>query len=217
MVHGEPWFVAKDVCDALGLVLVTRSLSKIPDNQKGVHPLKTRGGTQQVSIISEAGLYRLVMRSDKPEAEPFIVWVTEEVLPTIRKTGGIYMTDGALEKTLADPDFMIQVLQNLKQVKRERDELQSLNKAVANERDNARDERDEAVRTKACISDRKTATALQTASVLTRKVKKLEQKLGIEENFMQARAIPWLKEFFGKKMSSGAWVVVGQQLSRTDH
>ena len=61
---------------------------KIPDNQKGVAPIKTLGGTQQMSIIYEACLYRLLMRSDKSEAEPFIARVTEEVLPTIRKTGG---------------------------------------------------------------------------------------------------------------------------------
>lgn len=85
---GEPWFVAKDVCAVLGIANVANVMSRIPDAQKGVRQMDTLGGTQRISIISEAGLYRLVMRSDKPEAEPFIDWVTSEVLPTIRRTGG---------------------------------------------------------------------------------------------------------------------------------
>lgn len=87
MRDGDPWFVAKDVCEILGIVNSRNVLSRIPENQKGVAPIDTPGGMQNLSIISEAGLYRLVMRSDKREAEPFIDWVTSEVLPQIRKTG----------------------------------------------------------------------------------------------------------------------------------
>lgn len=86
--HGNPWFVAKDVCEVLDIANPRNAMSRIPDTQKGVRQMDTLGGTQRISIISEAGLYRLVMRSDKPEAEPFIDWVTAEVLPAIRKTGG---------------------------------------------------------------------------------------------------------------------------------
>ena len=84
---GEPWFVAKDVCEILDLTQTAGVLRRIPEKQKGVQQMHTLGGIQNLSIISEAGLYRLVLRSDKPQAEPFIDWVTAEVLPQIRKTG----------------------------------------------------------------------------------------------------------------------------------
>lgn len=190
MRDGEPWFVAGDVCDVLGLANVSKAIADHVDAMdKSNVSLGLRGSP--VNIVNESGLYTLIMRSNKQEARAFQRWVTNEVLPTIRKTGGIYMTDDALEKTLADPDFMIQVLQNLKQVKLERDE---------------------AIRTKACISDSKTATAMQTASVLSRRVNNLKKKLGIAENYMQVRAIPWIKEFFGKKPSTGAWIAIGQRM-----
>lgn len=84
---GEPWFVAKDICDILSLDNVGQALVRIPDYHKGVSLTDTLGGKQRISVISESGLYRLVLRSDKPQAEPFIEWVTSEVLPAIRKTG----------------------------------------------------------------------------------------------------------------------------------
>ena len=71
----------------LGIANSRDAVSRIPGKDKGVASSDTPGGAQNLSIISEAGLYRLVLRSDKPEAEPFIDWVTSEVLPAIRKTG----------------------------------------------------------------------------------------------------------------------------------
>lgn len=85
--NGEPWFVAKDVCDILEINNDRQALVRIPEQHKGVSQADTLGGKQRISVISESGLYRLVLRSDKPQAEPFIEWVTSEVLPAIRKTG----------------------------------------------------------------------------------------------------------------------------------
>lgn len=86
---GEPWFVAKDVCDILGTD--TRDLHKILEsdeitNVDSIH-IAQNGGKAPL-IISEPGLYRLVMKSRKPEAKEFQRWVTHEVLPSIRKHGG---------------------------------------------------------------------------------------------------------------------------------
>ena len=106
-IDGEPWFVAKDVCEVLGLAKVSTSLNKIPDSQKDTHRMGTTMGIQQLSVVSEAGLYRLIMRSDRPEAEPFIAWVTEEVLPMIRKTNGAYLSDQKAEELLFNPDLII--------------------------------------------------------------------------------------------------------------
>lgn len=84
----EPWFVAKDVCEILGLNDVSKACERLESDDKGVHPIPTPGGTQEMLVINEPGLYWLIVRSDKPAAKPFIRWVTHEVLPSIRKTGG---------------------------------------------------------------------------------------------------------------------------------
>ena len=86
--HGEPWFVAKDVCEVLEIERTDSALRNLDDDEKGTRKMSTLGGTQQVSIISESGLYALIMRSNKPQAKHFRKWVTSEVLPAIRKTGG---------------------------------------------------------------------------------------------------------------------------------
>ena len=87
MRDGEPWFVASDVADALGYRDAANAGRILADHQKGTHSMSTPGGEQRVTIINESGLYRLVLRSRKPEAEKFSDWVTGEVLPSIRKTG----------------------------------------------------------------------------------------------------------------------------------
>ena len=89
--HGEPWFVARDVCDVLELSDTSMAIRHLDEDEKGTSNVCTPGGTQQVSVISESGLYALIMRSNKPQAKPFRKWVTSEVLPAIRKTGG-YIT-----------------------------------------------------------------------------------------------------------------------------
>lgn len=88
MVDGEPWFVAKDVCEVLELEKVDRAIAALDDDEKDTHIVSTLGGNQRMSIINEPGLYSLVLRSRKPEARQFKRWITHEVLPDIRKTGG---------------------------------------------------------------------------------------------------------------------------------
>lgn len=86
---GEPWFVGKDVAAALGYSQTTKAVREhVKDSHKGVSEIDTPGGKQQLTVIDEAGLYSLVMRSKLPQAEEFQEWVTAEVLPAIRKTGG---------------------------------------------------------------------------------------------------------------------------------
>lgn len=84
---GEPWFVASDVAAALGYRDAQDAGRSLKPEQKGTQNVRTPGGEQRVTIINESGLYRLVLRSRKPEAEKFSDWVTGEVLPSIRKTG----------------------------------------------------------------------------------------------------------------------------------
>lgn len=82
---GEPWFVAKDVCDILGHSNVSMALDRLDDDERSKFNLGRQGET---NIVNEAGLYSLVLGSRKPEAHEFQRWVTHEVLPSIRKHGG---------------------------------------------------------------------------------------------------------------------------------
>ena len=86
---GEPWFVAKDVCDILGHSNVSMALDRLDDDERSKFNLGRQGET---NIVNEAGLYVLVLGSRKPEAHEFKRWVTHEVLPQIRKTGGYIPT-----------------------------------------------------------------------------------------------------------------------------
>lgn len=86
-IGGNPWWVAKDVCDILELSDVSMSVSRLDEDEKGTSQIDTLGGSQNMVIINESGLYNLIIRSDKPNAKPFKKWITAEVLPSIRKTG----------------------------------------------------------------------------------------------------------------------------------
>ena len=113
---GEPWFVLKDVCKALGIGNSRMVVDRLDEDEKGVSQIDTPGGLQNVSIISESGLYNVILRSDKPEAKPFRKWVTSEVLPSIRKHGA-YMTPQKIEEALLNPDTIISLAQQLKEEK----------------------------------------------------------------------------------------------------
>ena len=91
MIDGEPWFVLTDLCRVLALPNAAMVARRIDDDAKGVSQIDTPGGAQQMTVVSEAGMYEVVIRSDKPEAVNFRRWITTDVLPTIRKTG-IYST-----------------------------------------------------------------------------------------------------------------------------
>lgn len=88
VVDGDPWFVAADVCAVLEIANPRTSLALLDEDERGVHTVDTLGGPQQVIVINEAGLYSLILRSRKAEAKAFKRWITHDVLPAIRKTGG---------------------------------------------------------------------------------------------------------------------------------
>ena len=120
----EPWFVANDICTALGLNNNRMAISRLDDDEKDVSLIDTLGGEQNCTIINEAGLYSLVLSSRKPEAKEFKRWVTHDILPTIRKHG-IYATDDTLDKIVSNPDFGIRLLTELKTEREKSKQLQS--------------------------------------------------------------------------------------------
>lgn len=87
-MNGEPWFVLKDVCAVLGLTDTGRTAERLDADELTRTTLVSGGQNREMYIINESGLYNVILRSDKPEAKPFRKWVTSEVLPSIRKSGG---------------------------------------------------------------------------------------------------------------------------------
>ena len=104
VIDGEPWFigrdVAKDVCDILGIANPTDALNKgLEDFERARFNLGRQG---EANIISESGFYTLVLRSRKPIAKPFRIWVTSEVLPSIRKTGSYVVNSSNKVETMLE-------------------------------------------------------------------------------------------------------------------
>lgn len=121
--EGEPWWVLKDVCEVLEIGNSRMVADRLDEDEKGVSIIDTLGGRQELTVISESGLYNVILLSRKPEAKQFKRWVTHEVLPQIRQHGA-YLTRAKLEELMNDPDAWIQLLTTLKTERQEKTQLQ---------------------------------------------------------------------------------------------
>lgn len=113
---GEPWFVGKDVAEVLGYSNPRKAIIDhvdMEDKMDGVTIRDSIGREQNPVFINESGLYSLILSSKMPDAKKFKRWVTNEVIPSIRRHGA-YMTPEKLEEVLLNPDTLIQLAQNLK-------------------------------------------------------------------------------------------------------
>lgn len=113
VIDGKPYFVANDVARSLGYISPKDAISR---HCKGAlkHRYLTEGGKQEIKVIPEGDVYRLIIKSKLPSAEKFESWVMDEVLPTIRKHGA-YMTEQTIEEALTSPDFLIRLATQLKE------------------------------------------------------------------------------------------------------
>lgn len=146
------------------------------------------GRKQEATFINESNLYKTIFQSRKKEAEKFTEWVTSDVLPSIRKHGG-YLTPEKVEEALLNPDVIIRLATELKE---------------------ERQKRITAEKTKAHISDRKTATALATASAAVRQLNKIKDEIGNGKNYKRVTCIYWLPKYFTNEYRS--WVAIGKYL-----
>lgn len=105
-IEGEAWFVAAEVCKLLDIENVTNAIKALDDDEKLPFTLERAGQNRQVNLISESGLYVLVFKSKKPSAKKFRKWITKEVIPAIRKTGGYGIN------RLETPNFIIRFNDN---------------------------------------------------------------------------------------------------------
>lgn len=125
LVEGEPWFVLADLVKALGLTSTARVAERLREKGVSKTHTPTAGGRQLTTIIDEGNLYRVIMRSNSPAAEPFESWVTDEVLPAIRRTG-------AYEKPKTEAEKVLEVFELLRaQAEESRRELEVARPKVA--------------------------------------------------------------------------------------
>ena len=110
------------MCKVLDLSNTSKVADRLEPDEKANFELGLRGGA--TNCINESGLYAVILRSDKPQAKPFRKWVTNEVLPSIRKHGA-YMTDQTLERALTSPDFLIELATQLKAEQAQRKQLET--------------------------------------------------------------------------------------------
>ena len=183
----EPWFVAKDVAtciehsDTSAMCKLCRDKDKVvvrandltSDDLSDVR-------NREYTLISESGLYRILAKCNLPKCEPFESWVFDEVLPSIRKTGGYGIR--TVDDMINDPDTAIRLLTQLKIMRLQNDQLAM--------------ERDEAIRTKAMIGSRREATAMNTASQKSKECEKLREQIGDSKTYKAVTAITWLPDYF---------------------
>ncbi|MCM3703778.1 phage antirepressor KilAC domain-containing protein [Paenibacillus macerans] len=177
---GQPWFVLKDVCNVLDIDQVAGIKRRLTDDVISNHPiLDSIGRHQETTIINEDGLYDVILESRKPEARSFRKWITGEVIPTIRKHGA-YMTPETIEKTILNPDFIINLATELK---KEQEKSASLQQQIISDK------------TKVLFAE-----SLQTSQdcILIANLAKLLKQNGVDTG--EKRLYRWLREngYLGK-------------------
>ena len=177
----EPLFCLADVCGVIGIANARNVRSRLEeDDVRQMDTIDSLGRNQQVTFITESGLYDVIIRSDSEKAKPFRKWVTSEVLPSIRKHGA-YMTNETLEKALTSPDFLIQLATNLKEEKQNRIEAEQ--KAEVAEQKIQQDA------PKVLFAD---AVSTSHRSCLIAELAKILQQNGV--NIGQNRLFSWMRE-----------------------
>ena len=128
LIDDKPWFVGNDVAEILGYSQPSKTIStKVDTEDKGTTVLVTPGGKQNITIINESGLYSLILKSKLSTAKKFKRWVTNEVLPSIRKTG-------SYQVPMSQEDIMIATLETQKEIKQRlntvSDDVEGLKKEI---------------------------------------------------------------------------------------
>ena len=193
---GEPWFVASDICKCLDISNSRDAVSRLDDDEKanvGITDIRESGvdievPNRGICIISEAGLYSLVLTSRKPEAKLFKRWITHDVIPSIRKTGAYQLAPKSYAEAL-------RALAN---------EVEQKELAIA--------QRDEAIRTKYHFVEGRDAQMCGRVGGLTAQNERLREQIGDATNWKQAKAIPWLRKYFDTR-NNGFFAQLGKILT----
>ena len=174
--NGEPWFIGKEIAEKLGYSNSRKTIGDHVDNEdKGVTKRYTLGGTQNVTVINESGLYSLILGSKLESAKRFKRWITAEVLPSIRKNGGYI----ANQENLTDDELMAKALVVAKR------QIDERNKKIA-----MQNEKIEEMKPKAIFAD---SVASSNTSILVRDMAKLLKQSGVEIG--EKRFFKWLRDY----------------------
>ena len=173
-MDGITWFCAKDIATALEYTYWQPNIvAHVPEIWKGIKPINTPGGEQEMLCLTEQGVYFFLGRSDKPKALPYQMWIASDVVPSIRKHGA-YLTPEIQEELITNPDFIIRLAQELKA---ERLKVAALQ------------EQSEKDRPKVIFAD---AVDASTDSILIGNLAKILRQNGI--SIGQNRLFSWLRE-----------------------
>lgn len=166
-VNGEPWFVAADVCRALEIGNPTDAMRRLDADERTLVSIEGASNGLPVNVVNEPGLYSLVLGSRKPEAKAFKRWITHEVIPSIRKTGG-YISG---QETMTDSELMAKALLVAQR------QIEERNKQIA------------AMQPKALFAD---AVSASSTSILVGELAKLLKQNGVDTG--QKRLFQWLRD-----------------------
>ena len=167
-INGEPWFVASDICNALELSNTTSAVGRLDDDEKSKFNLGLSGG--ETNCVNEYGLYNLVLASRKENAKRFKRWITHEVIPTIRRTGGYRVPQTPLEALQMTVEQIVEQEKRLNSFESRLDMIEAKNQTVPNEYFT--------IAGFATIRKQKVDIAL--ANLLGRKASKLSREYGYE-------------------------------------
>ena len=183
----EPLFVAKDVATCIEHSNVSKMCELCRDKDKIVESASNfdsndllESGNARITLISESGLYRILAKCNLPKCEPFESWVFDEVLPSIRKTGGYGIR--TVDDMINDPDTAIRLLTQLKILRLQNDQLAM--------------ERDEAIRTKCHFVEGRDAKVCGELGGLRTQNEALRKQIGDSKTYKAATAISWLPDYF---------------------
>lgn len=210
---GNPWFVAPDACGCLALSNVSEALADLDDDDKlkltkdELDTLISNEGikcsvdsrVQSLNLVSESGLYDLIMQSRKPEAKAFKRWVTHEVLPSIRKTGGYGIR--TVDDMINDPDTAIRLLTQLKIMRLQNKQLEM--------------ERDEAIRTKYHFVEGRDAKVCGELGGLRTQNEALRKQIGDSKTHKAVTAITWLPDYFDIS-NRGIYIALADKLKKLE-
>lgn len=175
VIDGEPWFVAKDVCECLEIVNPTQAVMRLDSDEKSTLSLN-EGGPDR-NIVNECGVYNLVLGSRKQEAKAFKRWIVHEVIPQIRKTGNYSVNQDI--KPMSDGELIARALiaanSTIERIERERE---AERKVLQLQIDQTAQERDEAIRKRSYISSTREATIMGRLGNETRRGDRLEKENG---------------------------------------
>lgn len=175
VIDGEPWFVAKDVCECLEIGNPTQAVMRLDSDEKSTLTLN-EGGPDR-NIVNECGVYNLVLGSRKQEAKAFKRWIVHEVIPQIRKTGNYSVNQDV--KPMSDGELIARALIAANNtIERIENEREAERKVLQLQIDQTAQERDEAIRKRSYISSTREATIMGRLGNETRRGDRLEKENG---------------------------------------